>query len=119
MKNFDFLGFEASASLSERSRETLQRLLKLAPGIVGHDAYIILAGNGSFEGSLKIHTAWESFSAGANFGSPELVLEALYDKMNSQISEWRRARTPVLPASDRWVYAEGEESSSRSFGRAS
>lgn len=103
MKDFDFLGFEASPQLRHEARRSLKRLLNFASGVVGSDAYIIKTRAGTYEGAVKIHTAWSTFSASAARGSAEAVLEYVSRQVHEQIAQWRRSRAPVLPTSRQWA----------------
>lgn len=102
MTGFDFLGFNPTSELQEASQKRLKQLLKIATGVVGHDAYIVRTKSGIFEGSVKIHTGWDTFTVSAAQDSPEQVLSTLCRKMKERLIACLRMRNPILPASRYW-----------------
>jgi len=109
MTGFDFLGFDPSIELQEESQKRLRQLLKIATGVVGYDAYIVKTRAGIFEGSLKIHTAWDTFTASAMNDSPDLVLASIYKKMKERLIARLRMRNPIVPSSRYWLDKTEEE----------
>ncbi len=97
MKNFDFVGFEPSTQLKEQAGMQLRRLFKHVAGVVAHDAYIVKTKAGLFEGSIKIHTAWNTFSSSTASSSAEAIIHSLVSHIKKQIANWRRSRIPILP----------------------
>ena len=88
MNTFDFIGFDVSKSLQDLASSRLTALVKSAPTVVSHDAYIVLTRKGIYEGSIKIHSTVGSFRASAKGADPKHVLQELYRRIKGQILQW-------------------------------
>lgn len=90
MHDFTYVGFEPTKELKTLGKKTFWQIEEKAPTFSCKKATMSLLPSNSYKGEFHVSTMSGEFTADAEAEAPELVIQALNEKMNVLLLKWRK-----------------------------
>ncbi len=91
-KAIKFIGFEPDSELADYALCVVKDLKMMSPSRSFVMLNLRMVSCGTYEGSVDIKSFQKHFFGSLSAGSPNEVLELLFNKLKKQIDEWKEIR---------------------------